>query len=50
MGGAGSIVLGVTGHRQLPPVVALSDRVDGAIDDLAGGRTCLLYTSDAADE
>jgi len=45
VGGAGSIVLGVTGHRQLPPVVALSDRVDGAIDDLAGGRTVHLLTS-----
>jgi hypothetical protein len=45
MGGAGTIVLGVTGHRVLPADDDLVGRVDGAIDDLAGDRTVHLLTS-----
>lgn len=45
MGGAGTIVLGVTGHRVLPGGEGLAAEVDGAIDDLAGERTVHLLTS-----
>jgi len=45
MGGAGSIVLGVTGHRVLPDAAELAHQVDDAIDDLAGDRTVHLLTS-----
>jgi hypothetical protein len=45
MGGAGSITLGVTGHRVLPGGAALGERVDGAIDALADGRRVHLLTS-----
>lgn len=45
MGGAGSIVLGVTGHRALPADTHLATEVDAAIDDLAGDRTVHLLTS-----
>jgi len=45
MGGAGSITLGVTGHRVLPDAAELTERVDGALDDLAEGRAVHLLTS-----
>lgn len=49
MGGVGSIVLGVTGHRVLADDVGLAADlvadVDDAIDDLAGGRVVHLLTS-----
>jgi hypothetical protein len=45
MGGAGSITLGVTGHRVLPDEAALGARIDDAIDDLADGRAVHLLTS-----
>jgi len=45
MGGAGSVVVGVTGHRALPAGDELPAAVDGALDVLADGRAVHLLTS-----
>lgn len=45
MGGAGSITLGVTGHRVLPDDTGLTGRIDDALDDLAGAGEVRLLTS-----
>jgi hypothetical protein len=45
MGGLGSVVLGVTGHRALGDEAQLVAGVDEAIDDLAAGRVVHLLTS-----
>jgi hypothetical protein len=45
MGGGGTIVLGVTGHRVLPTTAALVEAVDDALDALGGGRDVHLLTS-----